>query len=214
MLVEREIVCAMVERGIVTPPSAEGRPFEKRAYVLPWCLQASQVSVLRELLENRFYLEFLTLEKNAARHAAAAEKMEGRAGKRGRVRDLPNAPPPAEVMLAARTEIERHFAGAGENPGAGGLPPVSADVQAAALESALGFLDRVAELGPRAAFVDRVRVSRLKPEQVSPLLLDELVEHHVFELCVRNFAREVLNLDEAGQGTLAQALEPSDCPGF
>jgi hypothetical protein len=31
---------------------------------------------------------------------------------------------------------------------------------------------------------------------------------------VRNFARHVLNLDEAHQTTLAQTLELSDCPGF
>jgi hypothetical protein len=105
MLVEREIVCAIVERGIVAPASAKDGPFKKRAYILPWCLQASQVGALRELLENRFYLELLTLENNATRHAAAAEKMEGQAKKRGRVPDLPNAPPPAEVTRAARSEI-------------------------------------------------------------------------------------------------------------
>ena len=87
-------------------------------------------------------------------------------------------------------------------------------MRAAASEFALGFLDRIAELGPRAAFVDRVGVSRLRPEQLSPLLIDDLAERYVFELCVRNFARDVLNLDEAEQTTLAQALEPSDCPGF
>ena len=214
MFVEREIVCAMVERGVLTPPSAEGGPFDKRAYVLPWCLQASQVGVLRKLLENRSHLELLTLENNAARHAAAAEKMEGQAKRRGRVRDLPNAPPPAEVTRAARSEIERHFARLGENPSTAGLPPVSADVQAAASEFALGLLDRIAELGPRAAVLEELRLSRLKPEQLSPLLIDDLVEHHVFEWCVRNFARDVLNLDEAEQTTLAQALELSDCPGF
>ncbi len=214
MFVEREIVCAMVERGILPPPFPEGRPFDKRACVLPWCLQSSQVDVLRELLENRFYLEFLTLENNADRRAAAAEKMDGQAKKRGRVRDLPNAPPPAEVMRAPRCEIERHFAGLGENSSPGGLPPVSADVRAAALEFALGFFDRIAELGPRAAVLEQLRVSRLKPEQLSPLLIDDLVEDYVFELCVRNFARDALNLDEAEQKTLAQALELSDCPGF
>jgi hypothetical protein len=214
MFVEREIVCAMVQRGILAPPSEEGGPFDKRAYVLPWCLQASQVAALRELLENSFYLDLLTLENNAACHAAAAEKMEGQAKKRGHVRDLPNAPPPPVVTRAARSEIENYFARLGENPSPGGLPPVSADVRAAALEFALGFFERIAELGPRAAFVDKVRASRLKPEQLSPLLLDELVEHHVFELCVRNFARDVLNLDESGETTLAQVLELSDCPGF
>ena len=214
MFVEREIVCAMVERGALPPPFPEGGPFDKRACVLPWRLQASQVDVLRDLLENRLYLEFLTLENNADRHAAAAEKMDGQAKKRGHVRDLPNAPPPAQDMRDARSEIERHFAGQGENPSPGGLPPVSADVRAAALEFALGFFDRIAELGPRAAVPEQLRVSRLKPERLSALLIHDLVEHHVFELCVRNFARDVLNLDESGQTALAQALELSDCPGF
>jgi hypothetical protein len=214
MLVEREIVCAMVDRGFLRSASMEAIPFDKRAHLLPWCLEASQVGILREMLEDRFYTQFLTLENNAARHAAAAEKMEGQAKKRGRVRDLPNAPPPTEVMIAARNEVERHFALLAENPSKGGLPPVSADVAATASELAYGLLDRVAELGPRAAFLERLRVSRLEPEQLSPLLRDEVVEHHVFEMCLRLFARDVLNMDEAGQTMLAQALELSDCPGF
>ena len=214
MFVEREIVCAMVQRGLLRPHFSEGLPFDKRAYVLPRSLDACQVNFLREDLEPEDYSHLLEMERAAALHRAAAEKLGGKAKTRGRVRDLPNAPPPLEVMVSARSEMEKHFAVLGENPSPGGLPPVSADARASALEFALSLFDRIAELGPRAAVLELLRTTRLKPEQLSPLLVDELVEHHVFELCVRNFAREVLNLDEAGQATLAQTLELSECPGF
>lgn len=137
-------------------------------------------------------MDLLNLEHDAALYRAAAEKADGQAKERRRVRDLPTAPLPVEAAHAARSEIEKHFALLGRQPGPEGLPPVSEDVRAAALDQLLGFLDRAAEIGVRAAYLERLPVTSLNEQQLLKLPTDEPVECYGFEVCVRNFARDVL----------------------
>lgn len=211
--IEREIARAIVERDLVKPTNPEVHPLAKWTEVLPVHLGASEVDRLR-LIEGEVYLDMLKRQYDAARFQAAAAKAHSQTKNKERVRDLSSVPLPPGSVLAARTEMERQFASILERSQRGELPPISSDALAPMLDKAVEFIARMGEIGARDALLERLPVTRLTEAERLKTKARDLVECFVFEFCVRNFGREVLNLDEPTQEFLVRTLEPADCPGF
>jgi hypothetical protein len=202
----------MVERGLIKPVNPDADPLPQWTEMLPGHLNASEGIAVR-LIEMEPYQDILKLEYAAARFKAAAEKAHGQAEKAGRVRDLQSAPPPAESVLAGRAEIKRAFVSMQEQSQRGELPPMPPDALNAVLELALPFLARMGEIGNQGALLERLPVTRFTKAELLKMKPDELVNNHVFEVCVRTFALDVLNADEIDQDFLARTLSFADCPG-
>lgn len=210
--IEREIVRALVERGLITAIGPDSDPLPKWTEILPGRLNASEAGSLR-VIEDEVYRDILKREYDAAQFKAAAEKAHGQTEKKGRVHDLPSAPLPTENVLAARTGMEKQFGSIQEQSRRGELPPMAADALPAILDLPLGFFGRAGEIGIQAALLEQLPVRRLPKAELLKLKTDELVECFLFEFCVRNFACGVLNADESTQEFLVRTLEPADCPG-
>ncbi len=209
--IEREIVRAMVERGVVKPANPDADPLPEWIEMLPGHLNASEWIALA-LIEVESYRDLLKREYDAHRFAAGAEKHHGQT-KRGRVCDLPSEPLPAEKVLAGRAEIERAFISMQEQSQRGELPQMPPDALNVILESALPFLARMGEIGNQDAFLERLPVTRFTKAELLKMNTDEVINNSVFEACLRNFAREVLNANETDQDFLARTLAFADCPG-
>ena len=97
-LFEREILNATGERGLI-PPSVIG-PLQLTEWtdVLPGRLDASVTDYLRATMENKDYQDVENRMYDAARFAAAAEKLDGQREENRRVRDLPHTPVPPEKV--------------------------------------------------------------------------------------------------------------------
>ena len=224
ILIQREIVRAMVERGIIKAINRDADPLPKWTEILPGRLNASQAFLLR-VIENEDYRNASELMYKAARFRASAEKavgqMEqkaakkthGQTEKKGRVGNLPSTPLSPEKVLAARTGMEKAIAFLQEQSRRGELPPIPADGLPAISDLHLGFLGRAAEVGVQAALLERLPVARLSNAELLKMTGDDLVDNCAFEVCVRAFARDILKADETDQDFLARTLSFTDCPG-
>jgi hypothetical protein len=202
----------MVERGIVKPANPDADPLPKWTDMLPGNLNASEWIGLA-VIEMEAYQDILKREYDAHRFSAAAEKHHGQTANKRRVGSLPTAPLPAERVLASPAEIERAFISIREQSLKGELPQLPPDALNVILQSAMPFFARIGEIGSQDAFLERLPVTRFTKDELLKMNTDEVVDHSVFEACVRNFAREVLNADETVEDFLARKLAIADCPG-
>lgn len=224
ILIQREIVRAMVERGIIEAINPDADPLPKWTEILPGYLDASQAVLLR-VIENEDYRNASEHMYKAAQFEAAAQKADGQIEKKAakkahgqtekqeRVGDLPSTPLTAEKVLAARTGMEKAFATMHEQSQRGDLPLVPADGIPAILDLALGFYGRAAEIGIQAALLEQLPVTGSTEAELLKMTRDDLVNNYAFEVCVRSFARDVLNAGETDQDFLARTLSFTDCPG-
>jgi len=224
ILIQREIVRAMVQRGLIKAINSDADPLAKWTEILPGHLNASQAGLLRAI-ENEVYRDLSGREYKAAQFAAAAQKADGQIEKKApdkahgqtekkeRVRDLPSTPLTAEKMLAACAGMEKAIASLQEQFRRGELPPIPADAIPSILDLARGFFGRATEIGIQAALLEQLPVTGSTKAELLKMTRDDLVNNSVFKVCVRTFARDVLKADETDQDFLARTLSFTDCPG-
>ncbi len=211
-LIAREIVRAVLDRGLTTENSPGVDHLLEWTDVLPGRLNADEAGLLR-LIENEALLDLLNRQYDAARFSAAAAKSEAQSKKNRRVRDLPSAPVSTAKTLDYRTEIEKGTALLQDQSRLGKLPPIPADVLPVISNVANEFLARMAEIGPQAALLEYLPVVHFTKAEQLKLTTDELASCCFFEFQVRSVARELLNASEDEQEFLARTLDFADCPG-
>jgi hypothetical protein len=211
-LIAREIVRAVLDRGLTTGKGPEVDKLLEWAEVLPGSLNAREAGLLT-LSEDEALLDLFNREQDAARFAAAAVKFEAQSKKKVRVRDLPSGPIPTEKALDYRTEIEKVIASTQEQSRLGNLPPIPPDILPVVRSFLLESAARMVEIGPREALLERLRVARSTDAEELKLTLDELVTRHCFEVQVRYVARELLGASEYEEELLVRKLDFADCPG-
>lgn len=91
---EREIISALAERGLIQALDAANNPIPKWAEILPGYLNSTQAGVLQGLLESEIYSDLLNHEYAAATFEAEAEKHHGPPEGKARLRNIPNVPVP------------------------------------------------------------------------------------------------------------------------
>ena len=224
ILIQREIVRAMVQRGLIRAINPDADPLPQWTEILPRYLNASQAVLLR-VIENEDYRGASEIEYKAVQFAVAAQKAEGQrereaaekahgqTERKERVGDLPSTPLTAEKMLAVRTGMERAIASLQEQSRQGELPPLPADSIPKILDLALGFFGRAAEIGIQAALLEQLPVAGSTKTELLKMTWDDLVNSSVFKVYVRTFARDVLKANESDQDFLARTLSLTDCPG-
>ncbi len=161
---EREIIRALAERGLVRGIDAANDPIPRWTEILPGYLNSAQASALRGLLENELYSELLNHEYAAATFEAEAEKHHGPPEGKARVRDISNVPVPPEKGLAALNELEKQLALLQERSERGELPPIPEYAKHFAQTMAHMFLGVAAEIGPRATLLELLPISGLTEE--------------------------------------------------
>jgi hypothetical protein len=210
---EREIIRALAERGLIRARDAANDPIPKWTEFLPGYLNSTQASVLRGLLENELYSELLNHEYAAATFEAEAEKHHGPPEGKARLRDISNVPVPPEKVLAASTEMEKQLALLQERSERGELPPIPEYARQFTQAMAQMFFGGAAEMGPRATLREVLPISGLTEREQLNLTTHEHAWYYVFEVYVRKVAGELFNTGEHDQEFLARSLKPSDCPG-
>jgi hypothetical protein len=213
-LFEREILLAMGEHGLI-PPSAIG-PFQLTEWtdVLPGRLDASVADYLRATMENQDYQDVENRMYDAARFAAAAEKLDAQRKENPRVGDLPHTPVPPEKVPDCWAGFAKAVSLLGEESRLGKLPPIDADALQLSASLFQAFLSRAQEIGPRATSLEFLPVAGLtEPEQLK-LTTDDRPVRWLFGYLVCGVARDLLGADDSEQESLARALDPADCPGF
>ncbi|MGH9406043.1 MAG: hypothetical protein ACRD3D_09455 [Terriglobia bacterium] len=213
ILFEHEIVRAICDRDLA---NAFGPVVEKQLQswkdVLPGCLDTKNAFLLRvaedESLQNVFNCMY-----EAGRFAANAERARASKRKTPHVRDLPTSPLSTENALVYRTELKGHFESRKDQIPFSSLPPGSAEAVLAIEDSALKFIDRMQEVGPRAALLEALPVTGLNTEAVWKQLGHGYANLWFFQFQVRKFAAELLGLGEQHQEFLVQTLCLADCPG-
>jgi hypothetical protein len=211
-LIEREILRAVVDRGLIPATCTCVDRLRQWTEVLPAHLNAGDAGLLRVLMENQDYRKLENQMYDAARFGAAANKLDGQR-KKLRARDLPDAPVPPEKGLDCWAGFEKAISLLKEQSRIGKLPPVSEDLLKLVRDFFEEFLGRAQGAGPRATLQEYLHVSgATKPDQLK-LTTHELVNRSVFEHLVRVVARELLGASDSEQGRLARTLHLADCPG-
>jgi hypothetical protein len=212
-LMEREIVRAAVERGLITATGTGIDQLVQWTEVLPGSLNASEAGLLRDVMESEDYRNLENQVYKAARFAAGAEKAAGQAKKRGLVRDLPAAPIPPEKVIDCWAGFGQAVALLKEQSRLQKLPPISEHSQRAFRDIFREFLGRSQEIGNRATLLEYLPVAG--PTKSEQLKLDthELANRFVFENVVRFVARTAFNASDTEQEFLARTLDFADCPG-
>jgi len=210
---EREIVRALAELGLVAPRDAAINPIPAWGEVLPGCLDSSQAFALREVLENEHYHDVLKQEYSAAISKASAEKHHAGVKGRGRVQDIPTTPISAEMAAAALSSMEKALAALKERSSRGELPPISPDAIQFSRALAHSYLSRAASIGPRAALLEFEPIRSLTTQEQLELTGYDHAEVYVLEKYVRKVAQELFNADLSAEGFLARSIRPVDCPG-
>lgn len=212
-LMEREIVRAAVERGLITATGTGIDQLVQWTEVLPGSLNASEAGLLRDVMESEDYRNLENQVYKAARFAAGAEKAAGQAKKRGLVRDLPAAPIPPEKVIDCWAGFGQAAALLKEQSRLQKLPPISEHSQRAFRNIFQEFLGRAQEIGNRATLLEYLPVAG--PTKSEQLKLDthELANRFVFENVVRFVARAAFNASDSEQEFLARTLDFADCPG-
>jgi hypothetical protein len=212
-LMQREILRAMVERGLITVTGADADELLRRwTDVFPGHLNSHEAELLR-LNEDEALRDLFTIEHRAARWAAAAAKHDTQSKKKIRLRDLPSGPMTEEEAKVRQNEIDKAISLLQAQSQQGNLPPLSPEVLSAVRTAILETAARMAELGPQAVLLEKLPVVRYtKPEKLK-LSTDELISSSLFESQVRSVARDLLGASEDMQEYLARTLDFEDCPG-
>jgi putative intracellular protease/amidase len=213
-LFDREILRAMSERGLVTATGTGVAQLAEWTDVLPGRLDTDAAEHLRVAMENQEYRDMENRAYNAARHAAAAEKLDAQRGKNLRVRNLPHTPVPPEKVPDCWAGFESALSLLKEQARMGNVPPVSEESLEVVRDFFGKFLSGVQEIGPRETLLEFLHVSGpTRPEQLK-LTTHDLAVRWLFERLVRGVARDLIGAPESEQESLVRALDPGDCPAF
>lgn len=157
ILLEREIVRAMLSRGVmnIVGPNAD-QIREQWTDVLPGLLNADEASVLR-VFENEDFLNFFDQMHDAAHFAAVAGKQAGQTTKKLRVRDLPTEPVTAEDIDLCRQKMAGALDSLQERSRSGMLPTIPEGALPMISSMTAEFLKQMAELGPQSALLKAPR---------------------------------------------------------
>lgn len=212
-LTEHEIVRAMYDRNLANAfsPAIEPQLAHWRD-VFPGYIDGQNVSLL-QTIEDESLLDVFNCMYDASRHAAKAEECHAQNKKMPRMRDLSNAPPSAENVLEWKTTLKKRFASLRDQYQLGNWPLDSAEAVSAIEGLALGFIDRMQEIGSRPALLETLPVAGLDTNGMQKQPLREYVNSWFFQFQVRKLTGELLSLDEQEQEFLARTLCLADCPG-
>lgn len=211
-LIEREILRAMVERGLIDKARVGADRQIEWTNVLPGWLSAGEAALLRLVMESQDYRDLENQMHKAALFAAGADKAAGQK-KGGRVRDLPSAPVPTERALDCWAGFEKAIALLKEQSRQEKLPPIPEDSLRVFGDFFQEFLSREQEIGTRATLLEYLPMVGLTESEQLKLDTHDLVNRSVFERLVRFVARAWLNASDNEQGFLARALDLAECPG-
>lgn len=212
-LIEREILRAIVERGLIPATCTCVDRLLEWTDVLPGRLNAGEAGLLREVMENQDYRNIENQKYDAARFAAGAEKAAAQTKKKPRVRDLSTAPVPKEKASDCWAGFENAIALLKEQSRRGKLPPIPADALPRIADLFQDFLSRAQEIGSRETLLGYLPVARLTKSEQLKLETHDLVNHSAFEYLVRFVTRTLLNASDSEQEFLARTLAFADCPG-
>jgi len=212
-LIEREILRAIVERGLVTPTGSAVDQLAKWTEVLPGRLNAGEVPLLGTVMESEEYRDVENQMFNAARFAAGAEKAAGKSRAKGRVRDLSSTPLSEKEAAECSAGFENAITLLNEESRQGKLPPIPEGSLRAARDSFRRFISRAQEIGTRATTREYLPIVGLSSAEQLRLQRHDLVNRSVFEKLVRIVARTILDASESEQEFVARTLDFADCPG-
>jgi hypothetical protein len=213
-LFAREILRAIADRGLTTAIGHGVAELAEWTDVLPGRLNAGAAEYLRATMENQDYQDLENRMYDAARFAAAAEKLDAQRKDNPRVRGLPHTPVPPEKVPDCWAGFEKAISLCVEESRLGKLPPIDADALRLSASLFQAFLSRAEEIGPRATSLEYLPVAGLTESDQLKLTTDDRPIRWLFGYLVCGVARDLFGAPDSEQESLARALDPADCPGF
>ncbi len=215
MLMEREIMRSLVERGLIKGTSTEADELNRQwADVLPGRLSSETASLwLRSLYENPLISGIVSDMYCATRYTARADKRRCGHKKIRRLKNIASERLSEGQAQAYKAEIEKQRTLLQEGVTEDGLPAVPSSAWALVEPVLDQFSRRCEEVGPRRALLEHLNLAGVCNEDALKRSVDELIGEHAFQFQVRKFAVEMLNAGEKEREFLLRRVTLTDCPG-